>query len=612
MSGDSSASNRLPRSFWVVGALLLFYVAVCTEQRDNRWGADAWEYHRVVLALSEDLWDPGNPTYDISAPSARYSPYGLIWAAFSRVTGVDAYHALSIAAVLNAGLLIFGTAALLRSYGEGAAATAALIVMFSLFGGIPGYTCSYALADLPWIGVNPSAFSMGVTVWVWVWFRRFAGAPHRYVLLPLVTILASTAMLDHGIIGGFTQVGLWLFVVTAPPERRTRLAVAALAVGGGTLAIAWLWPWFDFLRTVTDPPSGMLSAGILRMTLFQWCLPALVCSLFAFSCRDRKLVRVCLFGGYACYGVGFSVLFLPDWVPLRPALARLPLPGLIFFHLAIAIFAHRTRMLDIRTWPDRLRRVLGDSVVGPQATLEVLLAVGLLYCLVPQLNAIVKEPFLARAYIAPVFGKEDKQLHLKARFDALLTSVGRRDVVLADPLTSWPVPSSGGRIVYAMHPEWFATDEADRKAAVLEFFDESASMATRVEILEKWNVHWILLNRETQSPRLLEQLLVETAVVGRDSTLVLMDADRWRHEQVALPKPRDAEASEASTGLVSHAEERVRQETCHLLRSSLARRAGLAWYDQSDHLLMAESPQLCNGFELDRWRRCAVTCVNAT
>ncbi|HZL70924.1 MAG TPA: hypothetical protein VFC86_00590, partial [Planctomycetota bacterium] len=64
--------------FWLVTALLCVYVAFCTGRRDSVREADAWEHHRSVLALVQDLRQPGNPTLggDASAiPSIRYSPY---------------------------------------------------------------------------------------------------------------------------------------------------------------------------------------------------------------------------------------------------------------------------------------------------------------------------------------------------------------------------------------------------------------------------------------------------------------------------------------------------------------------------------------------------------
>src|SRR5258708_1987505 len=100
LSGEKS-SRRTPITYWILGALVAIYVAACTGQRDNKWGADAWEHHRVVLALTHHLWHPGNPTYALDVPSVRYSPYMIGWAIVCRTTGIDPYNALSAAAVMR-------------------------------------------------------------------------------------------------------------------------------------------------------------------------------------------------------------------------------------------------------------------------------------------------------------------------------------------------------------------------------------------------------------------------------------------------------------------------------------------------------------------------------
>src|SRR5262245_45857683 len=104
--------------FWTLTAVLCIYVALCTGQRDNIREADAWEHHRAIAALTADFWRPGNPTFATEEPSIRYSPYIVALAAFSRGTGLDPWHALSGAAVLNTLLLALGAWALLHGLGR--------------------------------------------------------------------------------------------------------------------------------------------------------------------------------------------------------------------------------------------------------------------------------------------------------------------------------------------------------------------------------------------------------------------------------------------------------------------------------------------------------------
>ncbi|MBE9039274.1 hypothetical protein IQ235_00495 [Oscillatoriales cyanobacterium LEGE 11467] len=529
--------RTIPLGFWLLGVVLVIYVALCTGYRDNHWSTDAWEHHRVLKTLTEQLWNPGNPTYATDAPSARYSPYAIGWASLSRITGLDPYQTLSLAAIVNTILLITGVAALLKSFGEAPSALAGLIVMLGLYGGAPGHSNSYALSDLPWHQVNPSAFSFAITLFVWALFGRFGRKGWRDFSLPLMVVLCAIALLDHPLTGVLTQFGICLFAIAAKPPNRRRLIGGVFCLWVGVALLCSLWPWFSFIQAATTKLPFSINLGVSHKMLTQWCVPAVACGLFAFTYRERKMVRLFLLGGYVIYFAGLLVFILPPSMPGTSLLYRIPLSGLIFFHLALGVFIYRTGLLELRTWPRRLKTlVAGGRPQVPQAAIEVTMAIVLGYFLLPQFYTVLEEPHLARAYIAPLLGKENKQIDLKSRFDALLEPVGRRDVVLSDPQTMWPIPSSRGRIVYAIHPELFVPDRGEKYLDVETFFSIETSDTQRIELLEKHSVRWLVLNRNQLDESVFATLLVESAIVRRDNDFILMDAVTWR--EAKLPDDR--------------------------------------------------------------------------
>jgi hypothetical protein len=159
-------------AFLVVSVLLVAYVALCTQWRDAIVEADAWEHHRTIVCLVEELWHPGNPTYATDDTSIRFSPYTVAQALICRATGWTPYDVLSAAAVFNTALLLAGVWCLLREFGEQSSAAEVVVVMVGLFGKTPEYANSYALADLSWHEVNPSAFAYAVSLFAWVLFLR--------------------------------------------------------------------------------------------------------------------------------------------------------------------------------------------------------------------------------------------------------------------------------------------------------------------------------------------------------------------------------------------------------------------------------------------------------
>jgi hypothetical protein len=162
--------------------------------------------------------------------------------------------------------------------------------------------------------------------------------------------------------------------------------------------------------------------------------------------------------------------------------------------------------------------------------MALVLAVLLLlaYGLIPQCVAVFREPWLGRVYVARLLHKSDKQQDVRRTFDRLLSGVGTNDVVLSDALTSWPVPSSNGKIVAALHYELFVPDQSSRSADVAHFFSPSESKADQIGILDKYAARWILLNRRVLSVAVFNQLLDPSAVVSREKDLYLMDAETWR------------------------------------------------------------------------------------
>jgi hypothetical protein len=521
MQSQSVTSDRTPIGFWILSAALVIYVAACTGFRDQIPAADAWEHHRAVLALTQNLLHPGNPTYASDIPSVRYSPYTVGIALLCQATHLDAYRALSFAATLNTVLLCVGVWLVLRSFDQKAAAGAVLLVMISLYGRPPGYANSYALADLPWHQVNPSAFSFGLTLIAWSIWRRCLVNRLTILSTTIVALLMSCALLDHGMTGAFGILGLIVLTATAPADRRLTGAAVLGCVAFVVLGLCVAWPWYSFIKAVrwSGDRDYWFNRTILILILTQWCAPAALCALFALPLRTNPLVRTCLIGGVASLAIGLGA-----WAIRSPALARFPLPGLIFFHIAVGVLLHQSGFLKLQTWPGKIREML--SPTGQGAILQAAVVVLIAYFLLPQIKSVFTGRHLARPYIAKWLHRPDRQQYDRAQLADLLQDVGARDVVLSDVDTSWMIPSEHGRIVSALHYELFVPDQPQRADDVAKFF-ATPSEAERDRIVSKYRVQWIVLDREKLDDVLFQTLLRQPAVVREAGPYVLMRTDPW-------------------------------------------------------------------------------------
>jgi hypothetical protein len=168
----------------------------------------------------------------------------------------------------------------------------------------------------------------------------------------------------------------------------------------------------------------------------------------------------------------------------------------------------------------------------PAAAIVELAAAGvLLFYTLPQVAMIPTEWHLGKSYLAQLLGRSDaNHPHLKPRFDRLLAGIVQsRDVVLSDPVTSWPMPTSGGRIVAAVHYEAFVDGQDARFEDARAFFGDAYGV-DRHAILERYGVRYIVLNREQISQSAWDGLLYDRAVLRQEGGLALMSAELWRQQ----------------------------------------------------------------------------------
>jgi hypothetical protein len=534
---DSRRAALAPRlSYWIFASLLTLYVALTTGYRDELIAADAWEHHRAIRVLAEVGLHAGNPTQAASEPSIRYSPYTVALAVVSRSTHLDSYDVLSAAATVNTALLFVSLYAFLCSYRREVSCVWILGPMLFLYGAAPAYANSLALEDLPWLQVNPSAFSLWVSLFAWATWRWAETRAHRlFVAIPLCGGLIGCATLSHGMTGMLGGVGL----LAVSMARRDRARVTLLGATALTLALAGglcvLWPWYSFLTAVRSSPDApyWYNPFILRRMLFVWCFPAWTAAMTALPYRRDDLVRTCLWGLGASLALGAAAIAIHS-----VTLARLPLAGLIFAQILTGYALWQWDLLNtrsLRATLDFLRSF--DPAAFAAGFVRLLLPAAILYFAVPQVWNVLHEPHLLRPRIASLLGKDTKRSHLLENYRHVLSPVAETDVVLGDLLTAWPVPSVRGRIVGAEHLEFFVPGQRERCDSAQAFFETQTGVERRREILQRYHVRWLLLDRERDAEVLIE-LLIPSCVVAERASLVLLDAPCWAEQSSNSLKTR--------------------------------------------------------------------------
>jgi hypothetical protein len=519
-------------AYWVLCMVLVTYVGWLSPQRSESLLADAWEHHRVVKALTEKLWSPSNPTYATDDPSVRHSPYSVALAVICRATDLSPYTMLTFAAAMNTLALLAALWWFLAGFGQQRSGFGVVICIIFLYGAAPGYANSLALSDLPWLMVNPSAFTMALNFVGWSIFWRAGDSRLGTKLSAWITVAALIALgtLTHGMTGVLGGLGIAAMAVVAPPGKRLQQVLGVIVIGATAFGLCAVWPWYPFYETLLGGRDNWFwyNPAILKLMFFTWCAPAYLLLLATLPMRANPVIRWCLYLSGAAIAMGTAASVLRS-----PALARLPLAALPIASIAVGNWSCAQGLWSLSA----LRRIFSELLArsartNAQALIHTMFFVALAFGAVPQMWDILSLPHLARTYMAPLIGREDKQPRYWENYEEVLADVGTHDVVLSDLETAWPVPSFNGRIVAAIHLEFFTADQEQRVADVERVF-ATERPDERARIIKKYGVKYILISRTGA----YADRIHASAIQVENHNLVLMDAQRWLAAESAAAEP---------------------------------------------------------------------------
>jgi hypothetical protein len=101
-------------------------------------------------------------------------------------------------------------------------------------------------------------------------------------------------------------------------------------------------------------------------------------------------------------------------------------------------------------------------------------------------------------------------------YSRLFAGVPRTSVTMATIYAGWEVPTYGGRIVAAQHPQAFIADATRREHDVETFFDPATGETTRRRLLCRYGAGYVLVDslEEGVTPAALHDLGRTVHVVG--------------------------------------------------------------------------------------------------
>jgi hypothetical protein len=490
---DALLKHRLFVLIWTIFIVALVFTL------KGLFVGDFWQHSAVIRELSTNILDPKHPQLLVNATHAFYSPYALALAFLSRIFHINSIQILSIMVVVNYWLFVYGLRAYIKSLYpdkyQPIVFYCFLLILFWWGWRPPNYSAFYHIGVLASILSYPSTFSMGITL-IAISINNKAYKYSAITRMALIIIMASFVILTHPPTFIFLAVMLFVNVIN-----NYSISIKALinccVILGITAFLVVLWPYFSMIDLIIKEGSvyHLCNKYLYSGVLFKIWPMLLGVYLIVFRRRDEWHNRFLL------ALIILTAVYLYGYVSGNFTYGRLISFIAFILQLVIAI-----KMAD---W-EKVGIKYRSKLIVPSKF--VLLGV-LIVCLL--LSAY---PISKMAYVTITRNSTFSE------YLFLNNYVSQYNVVLSDLDSSWREPSFGGKVVAVKHPLAFVKDQVKRISDVNEFFAKKTSKKDRLDIISKYNVDFVLLNKNDMHDwRAIEKsLLPHVKLVYESNSFLLL------------------------------------------------------------------------------------------
>ncbi|MBN2411428.1 hypothetical protein JXQ31_07020 [candidate division KSB1 bacterium] len=465
---DSALAFLLKKRYLLLSVFIT--VLMISSTMNGLWVGDFWEHSAVVRELSTHPFSPGHPLLAIDKSHAFYSPYSLTVALFARLCHLDPVAALSIAGMVNLVLLLISLWLFVGLMFENKnTGFYALLFMLLLWGQIPwSYSSFFHLRVLNYVLPYPSTFSTALS---FIAFSGFITAVKKNKKMWYIAILVFLVivLLSHPYTFIFLTVGLGALLIGYGKKWQDYARFIGIYIAAIILALLWpYYPFFEFIKSGSSAFHG--DVGSMYVKFFSRTWPALLPGVPLIIRRFKNNFRdplVLMF-------LGFCLIYLYGHFFSKSAYGRVVAYLMFTLHFTIAAgAAELEEKFTVKNLSSHCSRFIYLCL--------------LLLILVPLSFRDVLKVGLRNA----IPGKQNsfEQYKIFSKY------VNQNDVVLSDIYTSWFIPTFAGKVVASNNALAFVDDQLLRRNDVNRFFSKDTQLQERLEILKKYNVDVLIINK---------------------------------------------------------------------------------------------------------------------
>jgi len=439
------------------------------------WVGDFWLHSAVVREFSLNPFSPTNPFLPVNTQHFYHGPYHWIVGFFAKVFGLSSITALGCMGLLNFAVFSYSLHLFCRMLNT-ARHTAFYALVFSLvlWGEHPWlYSSFFHLGTIGFCFPYPSFFCIGLALLSFALFIETLQHNKKFLFLSIIP-LSAIVMLSHTSTSIVLFAGLGIILISNSSlltvvRNSIKLTVIILC----TLGLVYLWPHLSLFALLSQKTNFVSHYILDDLTLYRDVLAKIWPTLFTVPFiiirlyKNPKDTLGLLFLGFsAVYFWGF---FTKQWSYGRSIAQTILIAHIIFADW----FASLKSRSDI---PRDIRYAIAACMI--------------ILLLVSMRNLPVTFWSQYRIQKIPEYSN--------LNFIAELTH--RENIVLTDRYSGILVPSFGGKVVaYDLiykGQEPFVSDGMGRIKDMEHFFDEKTSAFDRKQILKKYNVGFVLINRD--------------------------------------------------------------------------------------------------------------------
>lgn len=449
--------------FIVAGVLIIFETLYILK---GEWKGDFFEHSAVVNELSKNLIYPNNPIIKSDIPHAFFSPYSVLVASFSKITGLNSIHSLAWFSFFNLIFFItsfyyFSKRIFKKNYITIASTSLVLIMLF--WGESPFVWSGFShIFTLHYVLPYPSTFALSLTL---LSLGIVSKNNKRDSLI--VIFFSSIVFISHPTTAITLYIGIITLTFSSNDYSIKRCFIKSFILIFPSLILSLFWPYFNIIDLFISNSNNMdfhAQSLVMYSDIIKKNWPILfIIPSFIFLNKDSIVMF------FSLTIIALLLFYIGGYVFNFHGVSRVISSAMLFSHFLIAY-----GIIFLVSKPKSFNKIYLLFLFS-----AIIISISLNF---RQLGHIALGAF------------KQKDIEYYNRFSFLKRLVKPNDIILSDSESNWIIPSFNGKVIASDHPLYWINDFEDRRNDVISFFIKKNLDSLRLVTINKYHPDYILIN----------------------------------------------------------------------------------------------------------------------